>query len=415
MIVIVSALMFPIVSATAITVTPNQLAITGLLISLGVVHTEILVGVERTRRKLSTARPANTGHTDLSSVWIFAAALLLPPPLSAGVAFVVHTHLWWRAYRPVGNPAYRSLFSRATMMLGCFGVGAVITATQVSIADGVNDLREFGVVLCALVVYLTINTGIVVVCVSIAEPDATPRSMLSSADDNILEIATLGLGAVFAVMLAGHSPWMAVLLLPLMVILHRAVTVQQLEAEAATDEATGLLNSPAWHRAARRELRRAGRGHGTCAILLIDIDEFHVINEEYGYTVGDAVLAAIGEALPRGAHGHQLLGRYSGEEFVLLVPTAADDELYRLADSLQAEIETLRVDVEGSATIVEGLTASVGVARFPTDGHTLEDLLSAADRALDQAKRNRPGSVELRPSPPADVPRLDEFRRARAR
>ncbi|QYN41134.1 GGDEF domain-containing protein (plasmid) [Pseudonocardia sp. DSM 110487] len=412
--VIVAALLFPIVGAVGLVVTTDQLAIAALIAGLGVVHTEVLVGIERTRRKLSTARPANTGHTDLSSVWIFAAALLLPPTLSAPVAFIVHTHLWFRAYRPVGNPAYRSMFSRATMMLACYGVGAVISGAQVSIGDGVTDLREFAVVLCALLAYLTINTGLVVAGVSLAVPDATVRSMLSSADDNILEISTLGLGAVFAVMLTGNSPWMVVLLLPLLLILHRAVTVQQLEMEAATDDETGLLNSPAWHRRALRELRSARRWHRSATLLLIDIDGFRKVNEEHGYAAGNLVLAAIGQALPRGARGQELLGRFSGEEFAILVPTAVDDEVYQLSRRLKTEIASLRVDVEspkGHAT-VEGLSASIGGAHFPGDGGNLEELLDAADRALRHAKRT--GSLELRP-PTIDTPSLGDYRRARAR
>jgi diguanylate cyclase (GGDEF)-like protein len=415
--VIIAAIALTVVGLVGTPLHRDQLAVAALLTALSVVHTELLVGVERMRWKASKSQlPHTTPHVDLTSVWIFAGVMLLPPALSATVSFTVLTHLWFRSFRPAGNPAYRALLSRSTSMLACFAAGSLLHGPFIDTADGMNNLGEVILVATAIVIFLVVNGGIVGACASLAVPDATIRRMLGTTDENILDFSGLGLGAVFATLLVGESPWMVVFLLAVLLILHRAVTAQQLEEAADTDAETGLLNSPAWHRRARRELRRASRHHQKLGVLLLDIDGFRRVNEAHGHLAGNDVLATVGKALPRGARGHELVGRYSGDEFVVLVP-AGDDELYRVAGSLKTRIALARVHVEGSSgpATIEGLTASVGGASFPDDGLTLDELLAAAERALQNAKRLGPDSVDLRPPSEGAPTGLSDYERVRAR
>src|SRR5438132_4677617 len=93
----------------------------GMLCALGVVHTEIAVGLERLRRQV-----ADTPHGDLSSVWTFAGAVLLPPALATVVVVVIFTHQWFRAWRSIQVPVYRHTFSTATVVLACHAASAVL-------------------------------------------------------------------------------------------------------------------------------------------------------------------------------------------------------------------------------------------------------------------------------------------------
>src|SRR5919206_722600 len=187
------------------------LLLAGMLCVFGVVHTEIAVRVERIRRRISV-----TAHVDLSSVWTFAAALLLPAALAAGVAVVVFSHLWWRSWRP-RVPVYRHVFSTATIVLACLAVSAVMPADR----SGIDLLS----IVLAVLVYSTVNSALIAgaIAVSSAQPDLS--TALGRWDDNVLEIATLSLGALTAVVLS-INPVLVLFVFPPLLVLHRAVLVR---------------------------------------------------------------------------------------------------------------------------------------------------------------------------------------------
>ena len=99
----------------------DTLALAAFLTLLSVVHTELATGIERIRR-----RAAETSYFDLSSVWTFAAALLLPPVLAAAVIAAVYLHLWQRVWRPANVPLHRHLYTTATVMLGTAILAAIL-------------------------------------------------------------------------------------------------------------------------------------------------------------------------------------------------------------------------------------------------------------------------------------------------
>src|SRR5947199_9870850 len=101
---------------------PSALGAAALLVLLSVAHTELATGVERNRRRV-----AQTSYFDLSSVWTFAGALLLPPPLAAAVVLVIYTHLWRRVWRPSGVPLHRHVYTTATVVLAATAAHEVVT------------------------------------------------------------------------------------------------------------------------------------------------------------------------------------------------------------------------------------------------------------------------------------------------
>lgn len=355
---------------------------------LGLLHTEIAVRAERIRRRVT-----ETPHVDLSSVWTFAGAVLLPPLMAAFVAVVVFTHLWWRAWRP-RVPAYRQVFSTATVLLACLAAGAVVgyLAPDHETAGLGEGPGPFALVM-ALLAYTTVNSGLIAAAIAVSTPQPTVSQVVGHWDENALEIATLCLGAITAVALA-INPWLVVLVLPALLVLHRAVLVRQLEEAASTDGKTGLLNAAAWHVHAQRELAKSVRVGRGASLLILDLDHFKSVNDRHGHLAGDQVLAAIAEALRREVRDHDLVGRFGGEEFVVLLPGVDDSdygsaELRLVAERVRRRVEGLAIEVptpDGPLTIA-GLTVSVGGAAFPTDGADLTRLLEVADAALYSAKR----------------------------
>jgi diguanylate cyclase (GGDEF)-like protein len=363
----------------------DAIGVAVLLSAIGVVHSEVALRVERVRRRVT-----ETLHVDLSSVWTFAGAVLLPPVLAAIVAVVVFTHLWWRSWRP-RVPVYRHVFSTATIVLSCLAAGAVLGrngATDIAVVQ--DDISGVLLLAIAIGVYTTVNSALVAgaVAVSSAQPDI--GKVLGRWDDNLLEFATLSLGAITAITLA-RNPLLVVLVLPPLLVLHRAVLVRHLEEAANTDGKTGLLNAAAWHVQAERMLHQRRRGDGARAVLVLDLDHFKGVNDTYGHIAGDHVLAAVADVLRAEVRERDLIGRFGGEEFVVMLAGLEDGgsgELESVADRIRRRVADLRVEMptpDGPLT-VRGLSVSVGCALMPDGGAELRDLLEVADRAMYAAK-----------------------------
>jgi diguanylate cyclase (GGDEF)-like protein len=172
--------------------------------------------------------------------------------------------------------------------------------------------------------------------------------------------------------------------------LHHVVLIRQLRDRACSDPKTGLLNTSGFKDRARREIARASRGgeHST-ALLLIDLDHFKKINDTHGHVAGDEVLCAIAQTLSAEARTYDLVCRYGGEEFLMLLPDTTTVEAVTAADRIRRRINELVLPVTSRHrdAVVSRLTASIGVAIHPRHGHAIDELLRAADAAMYQAKR----------------------------
>jgi diguanylate cyclase (GGDEF)-like protein len=157
---------------------------------------------------------------------------------------------------------------------------------------------------------------------------------------------------------------------------------------AETDPLTGLFNRRGFEEHAARELTRAARYGRPLAVAILDIDHFKKVNDRYGHTGGDVVLREVAECLHQGARGSDIVGRWGGEEFILLLPETTLAEATQLGERLRLGINVRRIAF-GSQEIT--CTASFGIAGL-APGDTLDSLIHRADTLLYQAKeqgRNR--------------------------
>lgn len=169
-------------------------------------------------------------------------------------------------------------------------------------------------------------------------------------------------------------------------------------AELATlDPLTGLYNRREMTRLLEEEIARASRYRRELALLWIDFDHFKVINDSFGHAAGDAVLRNVSERMRTGIRSVDVIGRFGGEEFVILLPEMGVEDALETAERLRLLVGGRPVPLEtGDAAT---LTISIGVAVFPMHGHSPDSLCAAADRAMYRAKEAGRNCVIMAPSP----------------
>ncbi|MFO7277375.1 MAG: diguanylate cyclase [Pseudomonadota bacterium] len=160
---------------------------------------------------------------------------------------------------------------------------------------------------------------------------------------------------------------------------------EALRTQSIRDPLTGLYNRRFLDEWLDRELSRLIRQRGRLSVLLIDLDHFKRFNDTFGHQGGDVALREVCAIMQRTVRGCDVVCRFGGEEFAVLLPDAGTEEALATAEKLRAHTETAVVQRGG--VIMGALTASIGVAVFPDHGTSSQALLQAADAALYAAKR----------------------------
>jgi diguanylate cyclase (GGDEF)-like protein len=346
-----------------------------LLVTCAVLYTELSLPIERMQERYQGAP-----SIDLNSVWMFAAVLLLHPAFSAIVIVVAYFSTWVRV-RP--NELYRRTFSvAATIIAGLMAVRFLRLVSDQSFGQMPRNAETFAMVAGSAIIFLAVNTALITTAVFLSTPHKRFRGALGQMPDYALEAATVALGILLAWALVDW-PVIILLIIGIMLVLHRSVLVRQFRDQARADPKTGLLNSATWFKDAAAALDRSNR---CTALLMLDLDHFKMINDRHGHLVGDKHLRGVADVLKAEVRATDLVGRFGGEEFVILLPRTARHDAMAIAERIRRRVAT--VAVEG----MDSVTVSVGVAAHPEHGTTLEEVVSAADRALLAAKtagRNR--------------------------
>jgi diguanylate cyclase (GGDEF)-like protein len=178
-------------------------------------------------------------------------------------------------------------------------------------------------------------------------------------------------------------------------------TNKELRRLSITDDLTGLHNRKHIMDQFGNEIARAQRYDQSLAILMIDIDYFKRINDTYGHQAGDVVMCRLAESLLGSVRECDHVGRYGGEEFLIILPNSNVQSGLALAERIRQNVSRLQIKDGSTGTI--SVAVSIGVAGLPDDGTDVESLLRSADKALYHAKnsgRNRVASLEHTSEPP---------------
>lgn len=364
---------------------------------LGLLFAGATAHIQLTRRQEERRRSRmRSVLIDLNAVWVFPAVLVLPVTLTVALIVAVRAQRWLIARRPAHNFVFSTVAHCFAAALAASLHRALGPADWASLTPAAS-LREFALIVLAAAVYEGVQLVYVGGAITLSGPSPTRRGVFGSASDNLLEAIATGLGAVTAVLLVTLPP--AVLIMTAVaVVFNRLAEIEQLQADAASDPKTGLRNMRGWSEAAGRALRRVRRADGTLAVLMIDLDHFKDVNDTYGHPAGDDVLARVAGVLREVTRPADIVGRFGGEEFLLLLPDTDADAAAHAAERIRATIADLHIDTtdkRGSHVAITGPTASVGIAVYPDHATTLDDLTHAADAAVYAAKEAGRDAVHL--------------------
>lgn len=175
---------------------------------------------------------------------------------------------------------------------------------------------------------------------------------------------------------------------------------EALRDQSIRDPLTGLYNRRYLEETLEREIRRAVRSENLLGVLMLDLDHFKKFNDTYGHEAGDTVLRETAAFLIRSVRAEDIVCRFGGEEFVIILPLADIQTTQARAERIRSKLRELTILHQGKA--VGLVTVSVGVAELPRHGTAPKTLLEAADAALYVAKRegrDRVVVAEERPAP----------------
>jgi ATP-binding cassette ChvD family protein len=348
------------------------------------------VCVEATRR---LGQPTGVWR-DLLSAWWLPVALLLPPLYALIAPAVLGLLIYVRVNR---GAVYRRAFSSAALGLaGAFASALfrlLTSAAPESQATGALAYPgpnawllhpdQAAIAAACAVAFAVLNTCLIAVAAWLVNPEARLADMLWDRERMLLDLTETCVG-ILVTIACGLSSLLLAVALPPVVLLQRSLLHSQLKAQARTDPKTGVLNSGAWQGEADLAVERAARRRESLAVLLADLDHFKMVNDTHGHLTGDAVLRTLATEMRQQVRETDLVGRFGGEEFAILLRGTTEEEACRVAERIRRGAGVVRVLTKDS---IVGVTVSIGVAVLGSHGDDLSELLNAADLALYRAKR----------------------------
>lgn len=375
------------VCAWAEPVTAEQWILFGLLLAGGWTSEHLAF---RMGEAFAVSAKGASGGVSLSTkaVWIFAAVVACPIQLAAVLALLLSLGEEFRVRRnrPAHNP---HLLHRLTFNVTTTTTAAILGTLVYD--GGLTDRVHFTpwmAVLAGVTAWLTMSlyTNAVialVIMLAVGAPYRYPLRLLWTGSAAWVGMASLGFLLVFA----WHSDAALVFIgIPPVLLLQQALLHRQLREAAQQDPKTGLAAAARWRELASAALQESRTRGSAVSVLVVDLDHFKVVNDTYGHLVGDDVLVAVAAAMEGAVREGDVLGRFGGEEFVVLLPGAGVPEAARIAERIRLAVAATEVAVAGRERPLR-VTTSLGVASGVSGERALEDLLDGADRALYAAKR----------------------------
>lgn len=160
---------------------------------------------------------------------------------------------------------------------------------------------------------------------------------------------------------------------------------KELKEISVTDSLTGLMNKGCFHERLIENIERSKRYNEPCTLFMIDVDDFKQFNDKYGHLAGDDALKQVAYAVKEGVRTIDIVARVGGEEICVILPNTKKNDSFVIADRMRKEVRMMSFLAERVPETVH-LSVSIGIAEYPADGETPDDVLHRADMAMYTAK-----------------------------
>ena len=375
LLVVAAAVAVSAVSLTALHATPDTAVMFLALVGVAIANSEL-------GRLVEGGRVYDDRANKGLSAWPFAAALVLPLGLAGWVAICVYSHARLRGMKVA---LWKWTGTWAAITLSGYVAGQVFRAAQHGALPADGSAMVLGLVAAVAVIFVLVEAALYCgfAYLNTATAEAGLRRWLADPDFYTTEFGVLATGALTAVLLT-YWPGFVLVTVPIYAVMQRAIMHDHLKHEATHDGKTGLLNSETWRTVADYAVERARSSRAPLAVLMMDLDHFKDVNDTHGHVFGDVVLTRTADALMQLTRGADVVGRFGGEEFCLVLPNTVEDEARAAGERIRAALTALRFQYADIR-----VTTSIGIAMLlPGDElSTLDDLVGSADRALYRAKQ----------------------------
>ncbi|MFN3739958.1 MAG: GGDEF domain-containing protein [Thermodesulfovibrionales bacterium] len=288
------------------------------------------------------------------------------------------------------------------MLVGDFGLGAVVIPLDEKGALMVKAYRGF-----SLAFQRAVQTGQLTDFIISAEP---PMRVFESEEiskkdvfvkEGILFLVVVPLissGTILGYLLLGNrkervfdlelASIISLIANNVSLVFDKIRLFKEMERLSITDALTGLFNRRYFYEALQKEIERVKRYKATFSIVLIDIDDFKKVNDEYGHLAGDRVLQVLADILRKALRKVDIIARYGGEEFILLLPNTQKEDAGIIANRIREKISKtiFECNSDKGIEVLCPVTISGGITTCPDDFIDADRLLSAADKAMYEAK-----------------------------
>jgi diguanylate cyclase (GGDEF)-like protein len=332
---------------------------------------------------------------DFLTAWVLPVAILLPPVYAMIMPIPLQVLTQWRVHKGI---LYRRVFTTAAIAVAYGAASLLFRAFPASFAGGTigTGIHALDWAVAVAACEMVAGRGhqfLIIGAIKLSDPRVRLTELEFNREALQGDFAEFDLAVLITIVVA-VNPVLAVVGVPTVLLVRRYMMHGPLVAQSRIDTKTGLLNLSAWESEAITEIDRAVRTSTPIALALLDIDHFKIVNDTYGHLVGDKALRAVTDGLRSQLRAYDLAGRFGGEEFVVLLPHAREEDALSVAERLRTHIAALSIpvsDADESGPHVK-LTISVGVAAMDGSSSQLTDMMAAADSALYHAKetgRNR--------------------------
>ena len=347
--------------------------------------TILLSGLASLSLILKVEGSTNRSHYNISFV-IYAFAFVLLGVEEAILVLLIANVVEWIWYK---YPWYIPGFNISSHILVLHITGLIYHW----INPGLDVLGWVGIVsiLLSMALFTLLNHLLVGLVIWLARGENFAKSGIFDFLPLMLDFTLLCMGAM-AAMIWMYNPYAVILFLLPLYSLYSTLKVPALERKTETDTKTGLYNATYFEQSLNSELKRAERFDRPLTVVMADLDLLRNINNTYGHLAGDEVLKGIANILKTSVRDYDVVSRFGGEEFALLIPETEPEQAFSRIESIRTAIERADFIVPTSVTPIRA-TMSFGIAGRQGSMNSPQEIIHNADAALYHAKlRGRNGT-----------------------